>query len=191
MINSQGTPHYILKRGGIGQKNKNRTEDAEAESVRKIHEESAQEAAKEEFKKEIEARVALNDLTQRTEHVLMDIKTKRIFALSEEEITIDLSKVTIIFRKFLGGESVQTFLIKQIADVRADLGLFYGSLRISDMFNPAEHTVITHLSKDEAIEARRIIQGLVVAAQNGVDLTRLRDNNIKRKLIELGKAHEG
>lgn len=147
------------------------------------------EAIKEAVKEEGIHRGRFKALVNRAGKVLLQIKS--FFPLFADEVIIDASKVTIIYKMFFFSERVQSLPIKNILDVFCDSGPFFSTLEIVD--SGFKETVISvkWLRKKQAEEARRIITGLIEASKEGVDLTKLEASNIRGDLEKIGRVNIG
>ena len=148
------------------------------------------EAGREDVEKQEEK---FNDLVSRSNTVLFKAKTGRWFDIFPDEVIIDLTKVNIIFRVFFSFSRTQSVFIKNISDVLLDQGFYLATLKIIDQGYVDNTVDIPGLRKHDAVRARKIIQGLVVAAKNDINLAQI-DNDTKtlvRKIEELGRTHQG
>lgn len=139
-----------------------------------------------------EAEVQLDKLEKTadtTSKILFRLKTLFPFQLIPDHIIIDLNKVNIIRKDFLFFERIHSVFIKDITDVVANLGIITGTLEIVDQGFTENSIKIQHLKNSETIKARRIIQGLIVAHKNGIDLTQIEDiNNMLVKIEKIGES---
>lgn len=110
------------------------------------------------------------------------------FHLSPDQIVIDTQKVTIFYNQFLGPTSAETVLIDNIGDVDIDVSFVFGALKILSSSHQNQWLEITHLPKSEAIKARRIIEGLLIARKEGIDLSEVEDQELVDKLESLGSS---
>jgi hypothetical protein len=86
-------------------------------------------------------------------------------------------------------------MIKDVSDVFVDTGFIWAKLIIVDS-GFVENTVnVSFLDKEDALKIRRITQGLVIAQQQDIDLTKLQEELTPEDLIDrlekLGKARIG
>lgn len=127
-------------------------------------------------------------LANNANRVLLKIRSVFPFDLFPDEITIDPVKVNIVTREFFLSSTIHSIYIKNILDVIVDCSPFFATLKIMyEGFGP--NTVnVKFLKKDEAQKARRIIQGLAVAAKEGVDLTKLKTEDIISKAENIGST---
>ena len=114
--------------------------------------------------------------------------THSIFPLDivPDRLVIDLSKVVIIFREPLGMETEHTILLNEVRDVDVEVNYFIGTLRILVSGPGVMWTSITNLHKNDAIKAKHLIEGLLVAKAEHCDLTTFTGNELIRRLISLG-----
>lgn len=148
------------------------------------------EAVKEVVKEGEKHRAKLDDLVDKSSKVLFKATTAGFFDLFPDRLTIDTEKVNIIYREFWASGRVHSIFIKNISDVFIDTDLIRAALTIVDMGFVDNSVTVRNLKKNDAIRARRIIQGLVVATKNDIDLSKIDDGQLVAKIEELGKIHE-
>lgn len=163
--------------------------------------EGKKEAIKESVKSVEENEKKFEKLISNSETVLLKIKAFWPFDLFPNEVTIDLNKVSVYYYEFFYSGENRSVLIKNIADASVQTGLFFATLKISTVFdrntgatNPgSKSNIITveYLKRNEAIQAKRIINGLLIAMKENIDLTKMTKDEIKEKIEKLGQAIEG
>lgn len=129
-------------------------------------------------------------LVDKSHTVMLKIASVFPFDLFPDDVTIDVNQVNIIIREFFFSERRHSVYINNISDVFVDAGLFFGTLNIVDK-GFVENTIsIKYLWHRDAKKARRIIQGLVVAEKQGIDVCKIDDEHLVDKIEELGKITE-
>ncbi|OGG15474.1 hypothetical protein A3D77_06515 [Candidatus Gottesmanbacteria bacterium RIFCSPHIGHO2_02_FULL_39_11] len=128
-----------------------------------------------------------------TTSTLFRAKTVFPFHLFPDEITIDPIKVSFIHRIFFGSEQLFSIEIKNILEVTVESGPFFATLFVdflvvNSLTPPPPPIIINHLRKSDAAAARRIIQGLMIAKREGVNLTDVHTQNVTPLLQKVGKA---
>jgi len=74
--------------------------------------------------------------------------------------------------------------------VLIETGWFWSKLKIIDIGYTEESIDVCYLKTKDAVRARKIIQGLVVAHKNGIDLSKYEQPDLPEKLEVLGKAEK-
>ena len=128
------------------------------------------------------------DLVEKTSQPLFKIKTAIPLDPFPNEIIIDINKVNIIFRYFFRSQHIHSIYIKDISDIIVETSLFFSTLSLVDVGFTENSIDINYLKTDEALKARRIIQGLIIAHKNGIDFSKTEIPNLRDSLEELGKA---
>lgn len=124
-------------------------------------------------------------------HVLYHIKTAIPLNPFPTEILIDPFKIDIIFHQFLGSAHTESILVKEIRDVIVETNPIFATLKIVvNPEHPGNPFTVGYLKKHEALRARRILQGLLVATRNALDLTKVDLTNILEKLEEIANPQE-
>lgn len=118
------------------------------------------------------------------------LSTVSPFVLFPDHIHIDLNKVTIIFNYFFKSQHIHSVFIEDISDVYVETSLLFASLSIADKGYIENEIRVQYLPRDQAVQARRLIQGLIIAKRQGINLIALqRTPQLIEKLEELGEAH--
>ncbi len=199
--------------GSINFKNNSTTKDLVEGAFKKIPEENRDENIKRDISVEIEDRMpveeeAANDaqkdlikggevnnqkfknLPKSTDKVLLTIQTHKILDFFPNKLIIDIDKVTIIHKVFFASEQIHSVKIGDISDVVVETSPFYSVLKIIDRGFTENSIDIHYLITDEALKARRIIQGLIIIKERGIDVTPFSTEEIGEKAEELGRSRE-
>lgn len=135
----------------------------------------------------------VESISARSNNVLMKIKAVFPFDFFPNTITIDANKITIVDKTFFASESVISILLEEITDVTVESNFFLGRIIITYSHHPLkpETYAIPSLRKKEALRAKDIIQGLLVLRiSEGIDLSKLKPDEITKQLENIGKTHE-
>lgn len=130
-------------------------------------------------------------LLEESQKVLFRASSVFPFDFFPDVITIDECKVNIVAREFFFSEDIHSIPIEMIKDIEIESGPLFATLKIVPDGYPGHTPEVHHLRKQDAIKARRIIQGLMVASKHDVDLGNI--NVSKSKLLSLiesiGSSH--
>ena len=132
----------------------------------------------------------LANLVKRTHRVLLEISTVFPFDLFPDRLTVDENKVNLISSEFFFSGRTHSVLIKEISDVLVDSGFFFAKLQIIDKGFIENSIELRYLWIEDAQKARRIIQGLVVAINEGIDISKIKADDLVKKIEELGEIQE-
>lgn len=130
----------------------------------------------------------LEDLADKSSDVLMRVSTVFPFTFFVNDIIVDPYKVNVVFREFFYSEHIHSIMVKDILDVVVETSLFFATVKIVDQGYTENSVNITYLKKEDALKLRKIIQGLVIAHRQAVDLSAIDPSQIKDKAEELGKV---
>ena len=161
---------------------------ARARVRNQIREDGFRDAAKDTVRDSALNKQKFDNLVENSERILFKTRAVFPFSLFPDELTIDQIKVNIIFKEFFASERIQCIYIKNITDVFVDTGPFLATLRIIDQGYTDNTVDIGFLGKSAAMQARRIIQGLIVAHRQEVDISSIHDDDLVIKLEKLGNA---
>ncbi|MDO8452707.1 MAG: hypothetical protein Q7S79_03055 [bacterium] len=136
----------------------------------------------------VQERKKLDDLLVRKDQNLFQASAIWPFDLFPNELLIDSTKVSFLFKSMLWRET-RCVLIKDITDVVVDATPFFATLTVVDRGMIENSVSIRFLNRDVASRARRIIQGLMAAKHEmNIDFARLPLDELKEKLERLGET---
>ncbi|HZM63835.1 MAG TPA: hypothetical protein VFB59_01750 [Candidatus Saccharimonadales bacterium] len=138
-------------------------------------------------KREVERE--LNQAIIGSHQALVEATTVFPFTLIPDSIIVDREKLTVAHRIFFRVAEVISIRIEDILNVTADVGPFFGSLKISTrFFDPDKPYNVNFLWRSDALKIKRIMQGYIIAIQKGIDMSMLATPELAKLLDELGKA---
>ena len=130
-----------------------------------------------------------DDVLKRSRTVLFKAKTVFPFDFFPSDLIIDITKVTVITRRFFFSGYTQSIHIKDIMDVIVESGPFFSSITILDLgYLQQNKLYVKHLKKSDATLARQMIEGLIAATKAGVDLTKIPRRELIARMPELLSA---
>jgi hypothetical protein len=155
--------------------------------------EGEKEAAKMEAQKREETKQKLQAIAERHDIELLRAKTVFPFSFFPDTIIIDTTKLTIIRKQMFATEHITTIPLKDIADAIVQTALFLGTLIVAympqasspGMLKPVEDH-ITSLRREDAIRAKNIIKGILVANAEGIDIAKLEPDEIMNVIAKFG-----
>lgn len=111
-----------------------------------------------------------------------------VLRIFPDTLAVDRTKITVTKRSFFSAEEVMSMRIEDILNVTANLGPFFGSIKIlSRVFtNDMPYTVGPFWQKDTQ-KLKRIIQGYVIAKQRKIDCSQLPTKELAAMLDKLGQ----
>lgn len=152
-------------------------------------------AAKAEAQKREETKQKLQAISERHDIELLRAKTVFPFTFFQDTIIIDTTKVTIIRKQMFATEHITTIPLKDIADATVQTALFLGTLTVSympqasspGMLSPVEDH-LTSLRREDAIRAKNILKGVLVAHAEDIDIAKLEPNEILNVIEKFGTS---
>lgn len=152
--------------------------------------EGKREAIKDFIKDRDTQRHKFHDLIEDVRRPLFTVSSVFPFHLFPDSIIIDEHKINVIIREFFWSGRVLSIYIQNISDVFIDKSVFFATIKIVDKGYIENFVSVSYLWKKEAAKARNIIQGLVIAEKEGIDLTKIDNNELVTQVEMLGVAHE-
>lgn len=130
----------------------------------------------------------LYDTTIKAHDILLTATTVFPFVLFPDTITIDREKVTIANRYFFQVARITSSPIQDLQSVEANLGPFFGSVRMTSRFFFKNIRVVKFLWRDDAIKIQRLLQGYIIVRQKGIDCSDIEKEQLVTLLMDLGKG---
>lgn len=153
--------------------------------------EGRKEAFKEEEKEAEKSHHKIEALIKKSQKPLIKITSIFPLTLSPVSLVVEVDRVNITFNQFLGTYQMRSVPIKNLGEVVVETGPLFATLRVLEA-RMGQDTIIEvkPVRKRDAVRARRVLHGLMVADKNGVDLTVFEPEELARKVEILGQATE-
>jgi hypothetical protein len=188
-------PREIYKRGA-----KDAAKKLQDSEVKDIRMEAVREGVKEHIKEKVidneKVKDKLKTLVEHEDVVLLKAKTFFPFDLFPDTLTIDTTKVSITKKLFFATENLTIINYKDIADVELETSLFLANLKITYLpkiegFMPPEpqKIKIRLLHRSDAVKAQHTIKGLLIARREGIDIARLKPEELTTVITQLGESN--
>lgn len=133
----------------------------------------------------------LERLVRSSQKTLFTVSAVFPFDPFPDQISIEPLQVNISKKSFFFTYHMQTIPLRNVADVFLQTSLLFASIKIIDLNYGLENSVrVDYLPKGKACRARRIIQGLVIALKEGIDLSHLPPHELVLKAEQLGDARD-
>lgn len=125
-------------------------------------------------------------LVKKSNRILATISTHKFpFDPFPNTINIEEGRITVITRNFFSSSQVHSVDIKDISNVFINMAPFFAQLVIVSKTFRQNEIKIKNLRKDEAVFARRIIEGLRTFKNNKIDTSIYTKKELISKLEEL------
>ena len=130
----------------------------------------------------------LSSLVKLANEVLFETKSSSLFELFPDKITICINRITVSYNTpFIKDE--RPIPIEFINTAHVTRGILSSTLSI-ETFGVEKPNPIKNLKHDDARIARRFILALVECKKSGVDFRGYPIEEIKEKLLSIGKVRE-
>ncbi|HJY98410.1 MAG TPA: hypothetical protein VJ227_01710 [Patescibacteria group bacterium] len=137
-------------------------------------------------KKKSEDRRTVADLVKKSNRILLSISSHAFpFDLFPDTINVEEGRITIITRTFFLSSRVHSVDIKNVSNIFVNIAPFFAQLVIISKTFEENEIRIRNLRKDEAVFARRIIEGLRIFVNKGIDTSNYTVKELVDKLQEL------
>ncbi|HEV7454082.1 MAG TPA: hypothetical protein VGO07_02380 [Candidatus Saccharimonadales bacterium] len=124
--------------------------------------------------------------------ILLSATTVFPFTLFPDIITLDREKLTFSNRFFFRIAEVTSIRIEDILNIIADVGPFFGSLKVSTrFFDDSEPHTVNYLWRHDALRFKRVVQGYIISRQKGIDCSSFSPRQLVDMLDKIGQAGPG
>lgn len=131
-------------------------------------------------------KTVVDSLVKKSNRILVTINTHRFpFDFFPTTINVEEGRVTIITREFFFSSQVHSVDLKDISNVFINMSPFFAQLVIVSKTFTENEIRINSLKKDDAILARRIIEGMRTLETKQVDTSIYTQPELLSKLEEL------
>ena len=118
--------------------------------------------------------------------ILFRANTVFPFTLFPDTVIVDREKLTFITRYFFSVAKVTAIPIRDLLNVEADIGPFFGSVHTSSRFFITAPYSINFLRRKDAVKLRQLLQGYIIANEQDIDCTKIEKNKLIALLNDLG-----
>jgi hypothetical protein len=110
------------------------------------------------------------------------------FTFFPDTVIVDRTKLTITRRQFFQVAEVMSIAIDDILNVTANVGPFFGSLKVTHrLVSMDEPYCIKWLWREDALRVKRILHGYIIAHERNIDCTPLKTKELAEMLNKLGQ----
>lgn len=132
----------------------------------------------------------VEELLHKSSRTLFQTSTTFPFDLFPDDLIINENKIEIITREFFSTEQIYTVLVKDLADVSVSTIPFLATLEIIDSRYQDTPLKIKYLSREDALTAKKIIQGLILGKEEKIDFSKIKDEDLLYVVTRLGQVRE-
>ncbi|HKX72700.1 MAG TPA: hypothetical protein VJM32_01660 [Candidatus Saccharimonadales bacterium] len=130
----------------------------------------------------------LRTVAANAQEVLASATTVFPLDLFPDTVTVDRSQVTLSQRTFFWMGDVTSIRIEDILNVTAQVGPFFGSVRISTRyFDPDKPYEVTRFWREDALRLQAVIQGLMIALKKDIDASAVDSKELAEEAERLGQ----
>ncbi len=141
--------------------------------------------------KEVKSRKKMDELIANSQKPLYKLSTIFPLDLFPNQLIIELDHVNIYFREFFFTGQMRSVPIQNIGEVIIETSPLFTRLKIIEgMIGTGIELILKYVRRQEAMKAKRIIMGLMIANKQGIDLSDLKPEEVSIKVEALGKAQE-
>ncbi|KKR76948.1 MAG: hypothetical protein UU21_C0001G0002 [Candidatus Levybacteria bacterium GW2011_GWA2_40_8] len=127
-------------------------------------------------------------LANASDSILFQATTVFPFTFFRNSIIIDKTKVTIIERLFFFSQNTTSYAIEDILNVEIGSSIFFSFLTCLTRYDNKKAFTLHYLKKNDAVFAKKLIQGLIIAKREGVHIEELSKEEIMTYGEVIGKG---
>jgi hypothetical protein len=127
-------------------------------------------------------------LERKSTDVLFSARTVFPFDLFPDTLTISANKIDIVSSQFFFSNQTTSIPLRDIANVEIQTAPFFATLRIINIRYPMHPSIIRFLKKNDALKAKNIIDGLLVAMSQGADIAAIEPHRLLSQIETVGKS---
>lgn len=124
-------------------------------------------------------------LVEKSNRILASVSSVFPFDFFPNTVNVEEGRITVIVRNFFYSSEVHSVDIKDISNVFINMAPFFAQLVIVSKTFSRNQIKIKFLKKNEAIFARRMIEGLRVFESKQIDTSIYSQQELVEKLLEL------
>lgn len=132
----------------------------------------------------------LQNLADGSSQVLCTIKSVFPFDFFPSTLVISKAKVDIIDTIFFFSKDFSSFMIPEIGRVEVSTNLFFSTITIHGKTVDKSLKKVSYLWPADAIKAQSIIQGLLIAKSENIDVTNINAATVESATQTLGQPME-
>ncbi|OGL36434.1 hypothetical protein A3E49_01830 [Candidatus Saccharibacteria bacterium RIFCSPHIGHO2_12_FULL_49_19] len=103
-------------------------------------------------------------------------------------MTLDREKLTFATRIFFRVAKLTSVPVRDILSVEADIGPFFGSVHTASRYFITNPYAINFLWRRDAVRLQRMLQGYIIAHEQGIDCDSIETDKLVAMLNDLGKG---
>lgn len=127
-----------------------------------------------------------NSLLDQSHNVLFTTKSIFPFDFFPDSLIIDINQIHITTREFFKSQKLYSMSIQDIREVFVETSPWFATLKIVGKDFNGKSVKISFLKRDDALKAKKIIQGLSIGVKEGVDFSQIQKDSLSEKLEDLG-----
>ena len=162
---------------------------------KQVEKQGKQQAIQQHAKEEEENLQRFKTITQRHEIEILRTKTVFPFTFFPDTLVIDTTKLTFARKQLFATEYVVTIPLKDLSDVTIQTVLILGTLVIKYMpqssspgMNQPVEIRVANLKREDAIKAKNILKGVLVAKAEEIDIAKLPPEEVVKVLEKFGES---
>lgn len=120
--------------------------------------------------------------------ILFKADTVFPFTLFPDTVVVDREKMTLATRYFFGVARIISVPIRDMLNVEADVGPFFGSVHTASRYFITTPLTIKWLWRRDAVKLQRLLQGYIIAHEQDIDCTKIAKHRLIALLNDLGRG---
>lgn len=132
----------------------------------------------------------LENLAEGNSEVLCTVRSTFPFDFFPSTIVVTRDKVDIIDQLFFFSQDISSLMIREIGRVEVSTSLFFSTIFFRAKTIDKILKKVTHLKKSDALKVQSVIQGLLIAKAEQVDVSSVPATQVESATTRLGNPLE-
>jgi len=137
-----------------------------------------------------EKKPTLDQVLEESNEVLARFRGVWPFDFFPDEVIVDKKAITIVRHWFFGVGQKITCHFEDLVNAEVNVGPFFGSMSIYSKYFTDGQEDVKWFSRGDAKKLHAILQGLLMARKEGVDIKNIPNDELLEKLYKIG-THRG
>lgn len=133
---------------------------------------------------------ALETLAQESSETLCSVQSVFPFDFFPTTITVSRTKIDVIDQLFFFSKRINSFLISEIGRIEVTTGLLFSTILFRARTVDKLLVKVSYLNGSDAIKVQNVIQGLLIAKAEKVNMTQLNTTEVESSVSVMGQPNE-
>lgn len=130
----------------------------------------------------------MDNLVEKTAEPLLHIRSVFPFTIFIDTVTIDRTKVLIVYREFFYQRTEFPIYIADLKSVKVEAGPLFATISFEIEGYEQNPAPISYIPRSKAFELRKLLTGLIAATRDEVETAEIPVDTLKKKAKRIGSV---